>query len=117
MSTEREKGRGAERTSPERMVPSCCAPGRPASEESFGRPRGELGTAKASEEGMIQLPGGAFLMGTDDGEGFPRDGEGPVRRITLDPFYISPYATTNAEFSTFVQETGYETEAERFGWS
>jgi formylglycine-generating enzyme required for sulfatase activity len=66
---------------------------------------------------MIRLPGGTFLMGTDDGEGFVRDGEGPVRRITLDPFYISPYATTNAEFSTFVQETGYETDAERFGWS
>jgi len=66
---------------------------------------------------MISLPGGRFLMGTDDGQGFPRDGEGPVRKITLDPFYISPYATTNAEFSTFVNETGYETEAERFGWS
>lgn len=56
-------------------------------------------------------------MGTDDGQGFPQDGEGPVRRIRLDPLFISPYATTNAEFSTFVEETGYETEAERFGWS
>jgi sulfatase modifying factor 1 len=66
---------------------------------------------------MIALPGGRFLMGTDDGQGFRQDGEGPVRKITLDPFYISPYATTNAEFSTFVNETGYETEAEGFGWS
>jgi formylglycine-generating enzyme len=66
---------------------------------------------------MIHLPGGTFLMGTDDGQGFPQDGEGPVRRLGLDPFYISPYATTNAEFSTFVEETGYETEAEKFGWS
>ena len=56
-------------------------------------------------------------MGTDDGQGFPQDGEGPIRRITLDPFYISPHATTNAEFSVFVEETGYKTEAERFGWS
>jgi formylglycine-generating enzyme len=68
-------------------------------------------------EGMIALPGGRFLMGTDDGQGFRQDGEGPVRKITLDPFYISAYATTNAEFSRFVNETGYETEAERFGWS
>ena len=66
---------------------------------------------------MIRLPGGTFLMGTDDGQGFREDGEGPVRKITLDPFFISPYATTNAEFSAFVEETGYETEAERFGWS
>ena len=71
----------------------------------------------ASVEGMIRLPGGAFLMGTDDGEGFREDGEGPVRKVTLDPFLISPYATTNAEFSAFVEETGYKTEAERFGWS
>lgn len=68
-------------------------------------------------EGMIALPGGRFLMGTDDGQGFRQDGGSPVRKITLEPFYISAYATTNAEFSTFVNETGYETEAERFGWS
>ncbi|HVD34848.1 MAG TPA: SUMF1/EgtB/PvdO family nonheme iron enzyme, partial [Rubrobacter sp.] len=66
---------------------------------------------------MIRLPGGTFLMGTDDGQGFREDGEGPVRKITLDPYLISPYATTNAEFSAFVEETGYATEAERFGWS
>ena len=59
---------------------------------------------KAPLEGMIALPGGKFLMGTDDGEGFPRDGEGPVRRITLDPFYISAFATTNAEFCHGIQE-------------
>jgi sulfatase modifying factor 1 len=68
-------------------------------------------------EGMIRLPGGTFLMGTDDGQGFREDGEGPVREVTLDPFLISPHATTNAEFSRFVEETGYKTEAERFGWS
>jgi len=66
---------------------------------------------------MARLSGGDFLMGTNDGQGFPGDGEGPVRRVTVEPFFISPHATTNAEFSAFVQDTGYETEAERFGWS
>lgn len=56
-------------------------------------------------------------MGTNDAEGFPADGEGPVREVRLDPFYIDPYAVSNEQFARFVAETGYVTEAERFGWS
>jgi len=56
-------------------------------------------------------------MGTDDSEGFQADGEGPVREVELKPFYMDPYAVTNAKFAEFVQATGYVTEAERFGWS
>ncbi|HEX5480665.1 MAG TPA: formylglycine-generating enzyme family protein [Dehalococcoidia bacterium] len=66
---------------------------------------------------MIALPGGAFLMGTEDGEGFPSDGEGPVRDVRLRPFRIDATAVTNAQFATFVDATGYVTDAERFGWS
>uniref|UniRef100_UPI00357102A7 formylglycine-generating enzyme family protein n=1 Tax=Alicyclobacillus cellulosilyticus TaxID=1003997 RepID=UPI00357102A7 len=66
---------------------------------------------------MILLPGGEFLMGTDSNEGFPQDGEGPVHKVFLDPFYISPCAVTNAEFAAFVEATGYRTDAERYGWS
>jgi sulfatase modifying factor 1 len=104
-------------TTKEGTTPLCCAPVRPASEGPSETPQTRAKAEDASVEGMIRLPGGTFLMGTDDGQGFPEDGEGPVRKISLDPFYISPYATTNAEFSAFVEETGYETEAERFGWS
>lgn len=73
--------------------------------------------AVADHEGMVLLAGGTFLMGTNDGEGFPADGEGPVHAVTLAPFYIAPYAVTNAEFAAFVQDTGYVTEAEAYGWS
>lgn len=66
---------------------------------------------------MVTIPSGSFLMGTDTKEGFPGDGEGPVRRVEVDSFQISPYAVTNAEFKDFVDATGYVTEAERFGWS
>src|SRR4051794_4357151 len=66
---------------------------------------------------MIYLSGGKFLMGTDDSEGFPADGEGPVRKIILSPFYIDPYAVSNADFKAFVSETGYVTDAEKYGWS
>jgi formylglycine-generating enzyme required for sulfatase activity len=75
-------------------------------------------TAKADPtEGLIALPGGTFLMGTNDREGFPEDGEGPVREITLKPFYISPFAVTNLQFRNFTAATGYRTDAERYGWS
>jgi len=66
---------------------------------------------------MIVLPGGKFQMGDSFGEGFERDGEYPVRNVELNPFRIDPCAVTNAKFARFVKETGYRTEAERFGWS
>ncbi|MGO4538767.1 formylglycine-generating enzyme family protein [Paenibacillus sp. 2TAB19] len=74
-------------------------------------------SAGVPHEGMVLLKGGSFLMGTEDREGFPADGEGPIREVTIDPFYVSPYAVTNAEFAAFVADTGYRTDAERFGWS
>jgi formylglycine-generating enzyme required for sulfatase activity len=66
---------------------------------------------------LVRLPGGSFLMGTDDPIGYPADGEGPVREITLSPFWIAPYAVTNERFAAFVEATVYQTDAERFGWS
>ncbi|ANE48887.1 serine/threonine protein phosphatase [Paenibacillus swuensis] len=56
-------------------------------------------------------------MGTNDAEGFPADGEGPIREVTVAAFEIDPYAVTNAAFSEFIRATGYVTEAERYGWS
>ena len=56
-------------------------------------------------------------MGTDDSDGFPDDGEGPVREVALSAFAIDATAVTNAGFSAFVQATGYRTEAESWGWS
>lgn len=56
-------------------------------------------------------------MGTDYAEGFPQDGEGPVREVILNPFAIERFPVTNELFGRFVEATGYRTEAERFGWS
>jgi formylglycine-generating enzyme required for sulfatase activity len=66
---------------------------------------------------MIKLDGGPFLMGTEDADGFPADGEGPVREIELEPFWIEPFAVTNRRFAEFIEATEYETEAQRYGWS
>ena len=77
------------------------------------RPRATTG----STDGMIRLEGGRFLMGSDYAEGFAADGEGPVREVTLDPFYLERTPVTNGRFAEFARATGYKTEAERFGWS
>jgi len=66
---------------------------------------------------MLALEGGEFLMGSSDRFAYPDDGEGPTRRVRLDPFEIAPYAVTNADFARFVDETGHVTDAERYGWS
>jgi sulfatase modifying factor 1 len=66
---------------------------------------------------MRSLPGGSFLMGTDYAQGFPADGEGPVRAVSLSPFAIDIFPVTNADFAAFISATNYRTEAEVFGWS
>lgn len=70
-----------------------------------------------STDGMVRLDGGSFLMGADVPEADPNDGESPVREVVLSPFWIDAHAVTNAQYAAFVEATGYETLAERFGWS
>ena len=98
---------------------ACCAPSRaPVASQSPSRtvaqPRRAAGTRLS---GLVNVPGGRFLMGTDDGEGFPADGEGPVREVVVGRFRLAAAAVTVSQFATFVKATGYLTEAERFGWS
>jgi formylglycine-generating enzyme required for sulfatase activity len=101
-----------------KLVKPCCTPSAAA--------RTATGSREASQQrepsdevraGMVSLPGGTFLMGTDYAEGFPADGEGPVRPVTLDPFYLDARPVTNRSFQAFIEATGYRTEAEVFGWS
>jgi formylglycine-generating enzyme required for sulfatase activity len=66
---------------------------------------------------MALLSGGTFLMGTDAGDGYAADGEGPVREIRLAPFLIDTRAVTNEAFAEFTDATGWVTLAERFGTS
>ena len=57
----------------------------------------------------VSLPGGEFTMGCTD---FYPD-EGPVHRVSVDPFEIDAHPVTNGQFATFVDATGYVTVAER----
>ena len=66
---------------------------------------------------MVSLDAGAFRMGGEDRDGFPADGEGPIREVTLQPFWIDAVAVSNSRFGEFVDATGHVTDAERYGWS
>lgn len=105
---------------------TCCMPARPDSNPSgqalVQSPSPVQLTATqagrdAVTKNMILVPGGQFSMGTEGPEAWPTDGEGPVKEVSLDPYYLDATAVTNASFQTFVQTTGYVTEAETFGWS
>ena len=74
------------------------------------------GSLALADGNVIWLEGGSTHAGTNQPEIRP-DGESPVRRRTLKPFGIAKYAVTVAEFAHFMAETGYQTDAERFGWS
>jgi sulfatase modifying factor 1 len=63
----------------------------------------------AATDGMTRLPGGEFLMGSEDF--YPE--ERPVRRVAVEGFWIDPHPVTVAEFRRFVRATGYVTVAER----
>ncbi len=96
---------------------ACCGPprstGSPVSGESGPYDVGTAGDEFALD--LVPVPGGSFEMGTDDPKGYPDDGEGPVHRVTLDPFAIGRYAVTNDQFDAFTAATGYRTTAEQFG--
>jgi formylglycine-generating enzyme required for sulfatase activity len=58
---------------------------------------------------MVWVPGGTFLMGDDR---FYPD-ERPVRRVSVDGFWMDEHPVTNLEFRRFVRATGHVTVAER----
>jgi len=57
---------------------------------------------------MMKLPGGNFLIGTDDQEGFPTEGEGPVRNSMLNSCYVDTTTVTNEQFAAFINASGYQ---------
>lgn len=65
---------------------------------------------------VIRVSGGKSFVGTNTPE-IPQDGEGPERAVTIEDFGLEAEAVTVERFASFVEATGYVTEAERFGWS
>ena len=94
---------------------ACCTPTNPESSVTLAEPIDFADSGSTS--GMRCLEGGAFLMGTDRDEGFPADGEGPAREVTLRAFHIDITRVTNRQFANFVKDSSYRTDAEKFNWS
>ncbi len=94
---------------------SCCAPSRQQIRPSADHPfPGESG-AHAIEQ--CQIPAGVFTMGDATGDGRPGDGETPVHRVELAAYRIDATPVTNDDFAAFARDSGYHTEAERYGSS
>lgn len=95
---------------------ACCVPHRPS-----------LGAGRAVDQRVAgfghhfveqrKIPAGTFEMGDGFGDGNPTDGERPVHPVMLEAFEIDATSVTNADFAAFVDSTGYQTEAENFGFS
>jgi formylglycine-generating enzyme required for sulfatase activity len=71
-------------------------------------PVGTEAPSKPPPEGMVWVPGGTFLMGSD--AFYPE--ERPAHRVTVDGFWMDEHPVTNAEFARFIYATGYVTLAE-----
>ncbi len=98
------------------MPGSCCSPsrrGRAASPERLVGP-GENGLHSGT---LLTVPAGPFLLGDESAWSYPGDGEAPVHVAELTDFGIDQFAVSNQQFATFVDSTGWTSEAERFGWS
>ena len=58
---------------------------------------------------MVWIPGGTFLMGSDDH--YPE--EAPAHPVTVGGFWMDRHTVTNVEFARFVRRTGHLTVAEQ----
>lgn len=70
-------------------------------------------SAADAESSMVHVNATSFSQGSPEGEADHRSHEGPVHEVALRPFSISRSEVTVAQFQTFVEKTGYVTEAER----
>lgn len=96
------------------MSSPCCPATRRAANDATGVPPDRLGravragdaaTRRSVLRSLVALPGGRFLMGSEDEDINREDGEAPIRAVDVEPFQIAP-AVTNARFAVFVKATG-----------
>ena len=66
---------------------------------------------KTIPSGMVMIPSGTFMMGSDGPQARPD--EGPVHSVKVEGFWIDQTEVTNAQFADFVSATGYITTAEK----
>ena len=62
-------------------------------------------------DGMLWIPGGTLLMGSD--HKLAQDNERPAHRVKVEGFWMDRHHVTNTEFRKFVEAIGYVTTAEK----
>ena len=68
-------------------------------------------SAEVDYTGMVMFPAGSYIVGSE--KGLPN--EKPVHEVKLEAFYIDQSPVTVAGFRKFITETGFQTEADKFG--
>ncbi len=65
---------------------------------------------------LMLIPAGEFLMGSPDTDKDAFDNEKPQHRVRITrPFYLGVHEVTRGQFRRFVDDSGYQTEAEKDG--
>jgi formylglycine-generating enzyme required for sulfatase activity len=80
-----------------------------SSSQSEAAPGNDKGNDK--NQGMVWIPGGEFLMGTNEADVW--NTEKPAHLVRVKGFWMDATEVTNAQFAQFVEATNYKTIAER----
>ena len=72
--------------------------------------KAELPPGHPPEEEMVHVPGGPFIMGTDD-RVWALDNERGAHEVELPGFYLDQTPVTNRAYAEFVEDGGYEQQA------
>lgn len=68
------------------------------------------------EPEMVFVQGGTFTMGClEDRDSYCRDEEKPAHSVTLQDFNIGKYEVTISQFKAFIDDSAYQTEADKKG--
>ena len=92
----------------------CCTVTRDKNSDSQHVASPNLVTDSAPSYEIVKIPSGVAFSGTDH-PFLAVDEEGPLRVSKLKGFWMDSLCVTVERFSQFVAETGYQTEAERYG--
>jgi len=55
---------------------------------------------------MVAIPGGTFQLGSPDDEPFRNNNEGPVREVSVSPFFMAKIEVSWDEYLAFFKQTG-----------
>ena len=100
---------------PVQAMKSCCTPSRTTESAPLrSEPDSPGWRRQDASHDILDIPGGRALLGTDK-PSIATDGEGPLRQKKVSAFRMDATSVTNAQFQSFVSDTGYVTDAERLG--